>query len=422
MSESGESGPVATATGTWQAPPPTWQAPPAPPGWPPPTAPPGWQPPPPPPSPRERWALAFAIVASVAVGVLVAASVAYVLARRSVLNAQLQDPAVSASSSSVGNIVDPSVVDITTTLGFQNAKAAGTGIVLTASGEILTNHHVVAGATSLSVTDVGNGRTYSGTVVGYDAGADVALVQLADASGLRTATIGDSSRLQIGQAVVAIGNANGVGGTPSEAAGAVTALDRSIVAADQDGSSEQLMGLIQTSARLVAGDSGGPLVDAAGHVVGIDTAGSGRFSFRNPGGQGFAVPIDKAVSIAHQISAGQGSSSVHIGRSAFLGVEVEPPQASDGSGAGSGSGFRFGSSAGSGAVISGTVPGSPAEAAGLRAGNVITSVGGATITSPNDLSAVMRQHHPGDRVRVDWTDDSGGSRAAVIQLANGPVA
>ena len=384
---------------------------PAPSGWPPSGWPPsGWSPyhQPPPPPPRQRWAAAIAIVIATIVGVLVASEAAYVLGR----NRLFADPTGIVSSpnvpSSVGAIVDPALVDVTTTLGYQNANAAGTGIVLTPSGEILTNHHVISGATSISVTDLGNGRTYSASVVGYDATEDIAVIQLANASGLRTATLGDSSKLAAGQDVVAIGNAGGVGGTPTESQGAVTALNRSIIASDPDGSSEQLTGLIQTSARLLSGDSGGPLVDSSGRVVGIDTAGSDRFSFRSAGGQGFAIPVNKALSIAREITAGQSSPSVHIGKSAFLGVEVQP--------SGSLRGFS------SGAAIAGVVPGSPADDAGLGEGDTITSVGGIRVGSPNDLSAVLRQHHPGDRVRVVWTDQRGSSHAAAVLLAGGPVA
>ena len=374
-------------------------------GWPPSS---GWPPPPEPPPPRHRWAVAVAIVIATVVAVLIASEAAYFLGRNRLVDDSVGRVTAPNTASAIGALVDPAVVDVTTTLGFQRAKAAGTGIVLTPSGEILTNHHVVAGATSISVTDVGNRRTYSGTVVGYDAAEDIAVVQLANASGLKTATLGDSSKLAVGQDVVAIGNAGGVGGTPTESQGAVTAEDRSIVASDPDGSSEELTGLIQTSARLLSGDSGGPLVDTAGRVVGIDTAGSGRFSFRNPGGQGFAVPVNKAVSIARQITAGQSSSTVHIGKSAFLGVEVRPS-----------SSLRDFSN---GADIAGVVPGSPAASAGLSAGDTITSVGGQRVTSPNDLSAILRQDHPGDRVRVVWTDQGGHAHSATVQLATGPVA
>ena len=165
-------------------------------------------------------------------------------------------------------------------MAIQDATAKGTGIVLTSNGEILTNNHVINGATSVSVTDIGNGKTYKATVVGYDESHDIAVLQLSGASGLTTATTGDSSTVNVGDSVVALGNAGGAGGTPSVAAGAVTALNQSITASDESsGSSEQLTGLIETNADIQAGDSGGPLVNSHGQVIGIDTAASTNYQF-----------------------------------------------------------------------------------------------------------------------------------------------
>ena len=180
----------------------------------------------------------------------------------------------SSDVSSVASAVDPALVDINVTLGYQSGRAAATGIVLNSSGLVLTNNHVVTGATSISATDVGNGQTYSATVLGYDRSHDIALIQLQGASGLKSAQLGDSSKVSVGDAVVALGNAGGVGGTPSAAAGSLVALDQQITAGDQgSGDSEQLTGMIQTDANIQPGDSGGPLVNTAGQVIGIDTAG-----------------------------------------------------------------------------------------------------------------------------------------------------
>lgn len=314
----------------------------------------------------------------------------------------------SSSGSDVSTLaakVDPGVVDVTTRLGYQNGEAAGTGMVLTPSGEVLTNNHVVAGATSISVTDVGNGRTYSATVVGTDRADDIAVLQLQGASGLRTVAIGDSSTLAVGQAVTAIGNAGGVGGTPSVSTGSVTGLDQTITASDQsNGNSEQLTGLIQTDAPLEPGDSGGPLVNSSGQVVGIDSAASSGFQFQSGSSQGFAIPINQAITVARQIEAGQGSSTVHIGPAAFLGVEVQ------------------GESFATGAAVVGVEPGSPAAQAGLAAGDTIVSLGNQTVDSPNTLTALMQRHHPGDRVTLGWVDQSGQHHSATIQLASGPAA
>jgi S1-C subfamily serine protease len=320
-----------------------------------------------------------------------------------------------ADVTSIASTVNPALVDINVTLGYQGGQAAATGIVLTSTGEVLTNNHVVNGATSISATDVGNGHTYSATVVGYDRSHDIAVIQLSGASGLRTAKLGDSSRAAVGAGVVAIGNAGGTGGTPSAAGGTVVALGQQIVASDSgDGTSEQLTGLIETNADIQPGDSGGPLVDTVGEVIGIDTAASGGYSFQSSATQGFAVPIDTALAIVSQIEGHHASATVHLGATAFLGVEL---QTTDGYGAG----FGGGSSA-SGATLADVLPGSPAAKAGLTAGDVITSVNGQTVDSPTTLSSLLGTHRPDDHVSIGWTDQTGQRHSATVQLATGPAA
>ena len=240
---------------------------------------------------------------------------------------RLIDGGSGSTVSSIAAKVDPGLVDIDTTLGYSGEEAAGTGIVLTSNGEILTNNHVIDGATTISVTDVGNGKTYSASVVGYDKTKDVAVLQLHDASGLQTASI-NTSTASVGETVVGIGNAGGTGGTPSAAGGTVTALNQSITASDEgDGTSEQLTGLIETNADIQAGDSGGSLVNSAGQVIGMDTAASSGTSFQSAressGYQGYAIPIGEATTLAKEIEAGDSSSTVHIGTTAFLGVEIQ---------------------------------------------------------------------------------------------------
>src|ERR1039457_5315593 len=188
--------------------------------------------------------------------------------------------------------VEAGLVDVNTTLGVASEEAAGTGIVLASTGEVLTNNHVIDGATNMRVTDVGNGRVYTATVVGYDRSSDIAVLKLHDASDLKVASLGDWSTVRRGEAVVGIGNAGGVGGTPSVAGGSVTALDQSITATEQDGGNpEKLTGLIEVNAHIQAGDSGGPLVNTSGKVVGMDTAASVGFSFQTTGTDGSAIPI-----------------------------------------------------------------------------------------------------------------------------------
>jgi S1-C subfamily serine protease len=345
------------------------------------------------------------------------------------------------TTSQIASRVDPGIVDVTSTLGFQNATAKGTGIVLTSNGEILTNNHVINGATSVSVTDIGNGKTYKATVVGYDESHDIAVLQLSGASGLTTATTGDSSTVKVGDGVVALGNAGGAGGTPAVAAGSVTALNQSITASDESsGSSEQLTGLIETNADIQAGDSGGPLVNSHAQVIGIDTAASTSFQFGGNGGnggfgggggfgdggsgssgsgssgsgssgssgstQGFAIPINTALSIAKQIEGGQGSSTVHIGPTAFLGLEI----------AGTNQGFS------QGVQLAGTQSGTPAAAAGLGQGDVVTALDGKSVSTGTDITEILVGHHPGDKVSIAWTDVEGQSHTATLTLGTGPAA
>jgi S1-C subfamily serine protease len=367
--------------------------------------------------------------------------------------------------SAVAAKVDPALVDVNTVLGLEGAAAAGTGIVLTADGEILTNNHVVEGATSIKVTDIGNGKTYTASVIGYDRSEDVAVIKLANASGLTTASLAQSSSVKVGDAVVGIGNAGGAGGTPSAAAGKVTALNQSITASDESSSSsEQLTGLIQVDADIQAGDSGGALVNSAGQVIGMDTAASTGFQFgrgqgqgglgqggqgglgqggtgdsgglgqgdqgdqggdsgdsgqqQAGGNQGFAIPVDQALTLAHQIVAGTASDKIHIGATAFLGVSVsDPGQSQDGSGTQGGQD----SPAGQGAQIVKVVAGDPAEKAGLAAGDVITAVNGTAVDSATTLTTVMDTHHPGDKLTLTVTTSAGQQQSVTVTPTEGPI-
>ena len=314
--------------------------------------------------------------------------------------------------SSIAAKVDPGLVDIDTVLGFQEEEAAGTGIVLTSSGEVLTNNHVINGATAISVRDIANGKAYSATVVGYDTTKDVAILQLNDASGLQTASIGSSSNVSVGETVVGIGNAGGTGGTPSAAGGTVTRLNQSITATDEsDGSSEQLTDLIETSANLQPGDSGGSLVNSLGQVIAIDTAGSAGVSVQSGGEsagiRGYAIPINEATSIAKEIESGPSSSTVHIGSTGVLGVEIKTNARAVGGSI-------------SGAAVAGVLTGSPAQVAGLAAGDVINSVNGHTVASADSLPGLLGPFHPADTVTVGWTTSLGQMKTAIVQLSSGP--
>jgi S1-C subfamily serine protease len=323
-------------------------------------------------------------------------------------------------------------VDINTNLSYENEEAAGTGMVLTSDGEILTNNHVIDGATSISVTDVGSGKTYSAKVVGYDRTGDVAVIKLVNASGLRTIST-SSDTPAVGQAVIGVGNAGGTGGTPSAAGGSITALSQSITASDGNGgNAESLTGLIGINAGIEPGYSGGPLVNTSGQVLGMDTAASTGSVYQVSAAHAYAIPIGTALSIAKQIEAGDGSSTVHIGATGFLGISVQDTSSGVGGSGGAGFGGRrpggFGSSGSgggsttSGAVVEGTLSGSPGAQAGLVQGDVITGLDGEPIASANDLTNLLGAHHPGDTVQLQWTDQSGQSHTAGVTLTSGPPA
>jgi S1-C subfamily serine protease len=329
-----------------------------------------------------------------------------------------------ANAASIASSIDPGLVDINTMIGYQGygqAQGAATGMVLTSTGEVLTNNHVVEGATKISVTDIGNHKTYDATVLGYSHSQDVALIQLTDASGLQTVNLGNSSRMNVGEGVVVIGNANGVGGTPSYAAGSVTGTNESITASDEiSGTSEQLSGLIETNADVIAGDSGGSLVNSSGQVIGMDTAGSSGFQFQSSSTQSYAIPINEALNTAKQIKAGTSSSTVHIGSTAFLGVLVgSPDSGSSGSGGFFGNGNTCDSSV-TGACIQDVVAGDPAAQAGLTTGDTITSIDGHSVTSDDSLTNALLAERPGASVSVSYVDTSGQQQTTTVTLGSGP--
>jgi S1-C subfamily serine protease len=311
-------------------------------------------------------------------------------------------PAAPPDPSAMVAKVGPAVVDIDTQLGYQSAVGAGTGIVLTPSGRVLTNNHVIEGATSITAVDIGNGQTYQANVVGYDRNHDVAVLQLNGASGLRAAVLGDSSQVAVGDPIIAMGNAEGVGGTPSAVPGYVTALNQTVSASDAlTGSSETLNGMIAASAAIRPGDSGGPMVNSAGQVIGMNTAASGNYQMQQ-GAQGFAIPINQAQSIAGQIIGGNGSATVHIGPSAFLGVGV-----SDAGGE-------------PGAMVKQVVADTPAARLGLTQNDVIVSLNGAPINSATALTDTLDAHHPGDNVQLGWHKFGEAVRTSNVTLAAGP--
>ena len=391
---------------------------------------------PPPPPPREggrsrrrgRTAprVAALLASVVAVAVLVATGLGLVLSTPSgspvAVSSGSIRPVPQARGRSAGidiravsARVEPAIVDINTTLtSFSHpgiaGRAAGTGILLTSSGEIMTNNHVIQNASTIRVT-VGSSSTYDATVVGVDQSADVALLQLRDASNLPTATLADSSTLSVGQEVVAMGNALGRGGAPSVTAGTITALGQSIVARSDVGPGEHLQNLIRTSASISPGDSGGALVNASGQVIGMITAGA-NLRASSSTNVGFAIPTDDARHVIDQVRSGNGGPSVVIGPAGYLGIEaarLDPATAS-----------RLGVNQQNGVVVSGLLPGGPAEQAGIGTGSVITAVDGDSISSQTELSTLLHRHAPGEQVQVSWVD-AGGSHTATVTLTTGPA-
>jgi S1-C subfamily serine protease len=326
----------------------------------------------------------------------------------------------SSDVASIASKVNKGVVDINTELGYQDGEAAGTGMVLTASGDVLTNNHVIAGATKITATVVATGRTYTAHVVGTAPTEDVAVIHLDGASSLSTITA-SKSNVSVGDPVVASGNAGGKGGAPSVTAGNIVAVGQTITASDDNGANAQRLGdLIQFDATIAPGDSGGPLANRAGEVIGMNSAAEvsgARFSSTST--SGYAIPISKALTIAGQIESGAASSTVHIGLPAFLGVQI----AGNGNGNGAGRLGRGGvpATATAAAVVSGVVPGTPAASLGLTPGDTVTSVNGTTVTSGSTLTTVLQTQRPGDQVTIGWTDASGRQHSARTTLIAGPA-
>lgn len=290
-----------------------------------------------------------------------------------------------------------------------NGEGAGTGIVLTAGGEVLTNYHVVEDSTSIRVTIATTGQTYTATVVGASPSRDIALLQLRDASGLATAQIDDDT-VALGDDVTAVGNAGGTG-VLTAADGEVTSLSTPLTTSSEGGEpGESLTGLIETDADVVSGDSGGPLVDDEGEVVGINTAASTGAQI-----DGYAIPIDDALTVVTQIRSGEETTAVRIGPGAFLGVELLATTNGYGYGRGGAT-----SSTG-GATLGDVVAGGAADEAGLTAGDTITELGSTEIDDPDGLSAALAELEPGDRVDVSWTDADGRTESATVTLGRSPL-
>jgi S1-C subfamily serine protease len=441
----------------------------------------GWYPPPPPPRRRGGGVLSHLGVAVLAAAVAVGATLALDHPATSTPTAASSSPAGSSapspsssapatvpsptpSSSAAGgatgsasgiqaviNKVEPGMVLINSTIQYQSESGAGTGMVINSDGLVLTNNHVIEDATKLTATVVATGKTYPVTVLGYDTTGDVALVKLQGASGLTTVPLGNSAAVKTGAAVVALGNAEGEG-TILPAAGTITGVNQTITASDEGGTitSETLHGMLETNADIVSGDSGGPLSDAAGQVIGMDTAGESVSFGQQASPTGFAIPINTALAVASQIAAGHASSTISLGYPAFVGIyaasgttssnpQTQAEQQEEASGNPFGGYGGFGgytpscytsntdlqipsqiAPASSGALVDGVICGSPAAAAGMTGGSVITAVNGKTVGTPDQLESILATFRPGDTVTITWMNLNGQTTTSTLHLAAGP--
>jgi S1-C subfamily serine protease len=347
--------------------------------------------------------------------------------------------AAAMNDGAVYRAVEPGVVDVVGNLRYLQEATEGTGFVIdAAAGLILTNNHVIDGATSVTVRPVTSGRSYPARILGYDRADDLAVLQVRGVPRLTAVSIGSPARARVGTPVLAIGNEGGRGGSPTVAPGVISGLNRTIIASDTSSDlTETLYGMLQTSADIRPGDSGGPLAGADGRVIGINTAAGGSTVY-----SGYAIPIDRATPIARQIAADRQGSRIQIGLPAFLGVLLPDSSSADprrqasqelhqtGAVSGSGGGCTSGDTtatpaiiapAGTGALVDGVLCGTPADRAGLIAGDVIISVGGRPVTSPRTLTALVSRCHPGSRVPLAWVAPGGSPHITVITLIAGPA-
>jgi S1-C subfamily serine protease len=308
---------------------------------------------------------------------------------------QGQSPDSTETTSEATSTQIKGLVRIVSTLTYEGGEAAGTGMVLTSDGEVVTNHHVVAGATSVKVKVMSSGKTYQAKVVGTDAADDVAVLQLVGASGLSTITA-DTDGISVGSKVTAVGDANGTVDTLSAAPGRVLALRQSITTQSEGAAAgERLTGLMEISSDVISGDSGGATYDADGQVVGMTTAASSGGSDVT----GYAVPISKVLRIVGDLDSGVTSSRYDYTRPAFLGIGLD----------------------GTGTTVLGVYDGTPAASAGIDEGDQITAIGSTRVQTSTQLRRAVAAHSPGDSIRVTWTDTSGASHTATLTLAAGAV-
>ncbi len=319
--------------------------------------------------------------------------------------------APTKSTATVVAAASPAVVKIEVTEASParsgQVTASGTGMLVTSSGVVLTNNHVVEGALSIRVVIVGHAGSYGASVLGVDPSADVALLRVEKApSRLPIVTLGNAKTAAVGNAVVALGYAYGRGSRPAVAAGTVTGLNRTETATGggvTGSSSETLHGLIQVGARIVSGDSGGPLLNARGQVIGMNTMGVPATN--GAPSTGFAVPVNTAVGIANRVLAKQAGRGVILGESPFLGIfEVQA------------GGLGAPSAATQGVYVVDVAINGPAQKAGIVAGDTIVAINGTATPTSAKLQQLIAAHRPGEQIRVQYLDPLGASHIALLTL------
>ncbi|MDP9341255.1 MAG: trypsin-like peptidase domain-containing protein, partial [Actinomycetota bacterium] len=308
-----------------------------------------------------------------------------------------EDPVVA-----VVHRVLPSVVNVTTNLllqhtlfGSQPGRGVGTGFVIRSDGLIVTNWHVVECAQHITViTPPPDVQRFDARVIGGDPSSDLAVVKI-DGHDMPSLSLGDSSQLELGEHVVALGYALALNGGPTVTSGIVSALHRSLPVSDPNFGTRTYGDVIQTDAAINPGNSGGPLVNLAGQVVGIDTAGASQAE-----NIGFAIAIDSAKPTIEQ-AVNNPSAPV-----AFLGVDTTDVTKA--------LVFQISLPVTQGAYVLDVTPGSPAAAAGIKGGEVISAFDGKAVNTSDDLGALIQAQSPGDKAQVTVVDARGAERTVTV--------
>jgi putative serine protease PepD len=270
----------------------------------------------------------------------------------------------------------------------------GTGMIISSDGEVVTNNHVISGATTITVTLYGSLKALPATLIDTDPANDIALLQIEGQSNLPTVSYGDSDDVQVGDAVVAIGNALGLSaGTPTVTQGIISAKGRTVEASDDSGTStETLVNMMQTDAAINPGNSGGPLVDSSGVVIGMNTAvASSADGTAQAQDIGFAIPSNKITRLLPGLRNATIGDDSQRG-SGYLGVDIETLTSQVRS--------AYDLVPTRGAVVLQVVSGSPAVSAGIAPQDVIVSLDGRAITSADQLGAAIQAERPGRTVEV----------------------